>query len=81
MNQHSPDKEPLSLQIPRTLKVRLAKEARRQGLKLSELVVRILAAETANIPLSSQDYEAIRIATEKAEKTGRRLATVIDDAA
>ena len=81
MNQHSPDKEPLSLQIPRTLKVRLSKEAKHQGLKVSELVVRILAAETADIPLTSRDYEAIRIATEKAEKTGRRLATVIDDAA
>ena len=81
MNQHSPDKEPLSLQVPRQTKVRLVREAQRKGVKVSELVVEILAAKTANWSISSKDYEAIRSATEKAEKTKRRLATVLDDPA
>lgn len=79
MNQHSPDKEPLSLQIPRTLKVRLYRMAQRQRIRVSELVVKILLAETAHIPISSGDYEAIAKATKKAEDTGKRLATVLDD--
>jgi len=78
-NKHAPDKEPLSLQIPRTVKVRLEREARRRGIKVSELVTRILAAETSNIPISAKDYAAIQHATEQAEKTGRRLATKLDD--
>jgi Trm5-related predicted tRNA methylase len=81
MNQHSPDKEPLSLQIPRTTKTRLVREAQRRGIKVSELVVEILAAKTANWSISSKDYEAIRKATAIAEKTKRRLATVLDDPA
>jgi hypothetical protein len=78
MNQHSPDKEPLSLQVPRTIKVRLDREAARKGMTVSELVIRILAAETATWPISAKDYEAIRKATEAAQKTGKRLATILD---
>jgi hypothetical protein len=78
MNQHSPDKEPLSLQVPRTTKVRLTRAAKKQGISVSELVVKILAAETASWPITSNDYEAIRIATQKAEETGKRLATILD---
>jgi len=79
MNRHAPDKEPISLMIPRRLKVRLVREARQKGIPLAEHVTKILAAEVADFPLSSKDYEAIRIATEKAEKTKRRIATIIDD--
>ncbi len=79
MNQHSPDKEPLSLQIPRTLKVRLYRMALKKRMNLSELVIKILLAETADIPISSGDYEAIASATKKAEKTGKRLATILND--
>jgi hypothetical protein len=79
MNQHSPDKEPLSLQVPRATKVRLTREAARKGMSVSELVVRILAAETANWSISSKDYEAIKRATAEAEKTKKRLATKLDD--
>jgi hypothetical protein len=78
MNQHSPDKEPLSLQIPRVTKTRLVREAQRRGIKVSQLVVEILATQTATWPLTSNDYEAIRKATEQAEKTNRRIATVLD---
>lgn len=79
MNQHSPDKEPLSLQIPRPTKVRLSREAQRRGIAMSELVIKILASETANWPITAKDYDAIKIATEKAQATGKRLATVLDD--
>lgn len=79
MNMHSPDREPLSLQVPRTLKVRLMRAAQRRGISVSELVTEILASKTANLPITAKDYEAIRIATEKAEKTGRRLATILND--
>lgn len=79
MNQHSPDKEPLSLQIPRTLKVRLYRMAQKQRIKVSELVVKILLAETAQMPISSSDYEAIAKATKRSEETGKRLATILDD--
>jgi hypothetical protein len=78
MNQHSPDKEPLALQVPRTIKTRLTRESQRRGISVSELVVEILVAKTANWPISSKDYEAIRKATEEAEKTRRRLATILD---
>ena len=79
MNQHSPDKEPFSLSLPRTIKVRLVRMAKSQGISLSELVIEILAAKTANIPISVKDYEAILAATKKAAETGKRLATILDD--
>jgi len=79
MNQHSPDKEPLSLQIPRTTRVRLSRAAQKRGMSLSEFVLRILASETANWTITSKDYEAIRKATQKAEETGKRLSTQLDD--
>jgi hypothetical protein len=79
MNQHSPDKEPLSLQVPRTTKVRLVRAAQRRGVPLSELIIEILAAKTASWPITSKDYEAIQKATEKAEQTKKRLATILDD--
>lgn len=79
MNQHSPDKEPFSLSIPRTIKVRLVRMAKARGVSLSELVIEILAAKTANIPISVKDYEAILTATKKAAASGQRLATILDD--
>ena len=79
MNQHSPDKEPLSLQVPRTMKVRLAREAKRQGISIATLVIKILAAETATWPISAKDYAAIQKATKKAEQTKKRIATLLDD--
>ena len=79
MNQHSPDKEPFSLSLPRPIKVRLVRMARSRGVSLSEMVIEILAAKTANIPISVKDYEAILAATKKAESTGKRLATILDD--
>ena len=79
MNQHSPDKEPFSLSLPRTIKVRLVRMARERGVSLSEIVIEILAAKTANIPITVKDDEAILTATKKAEDTGKRLATILDD--
>ena len=79
MNQHSPDKEPLSLSLPRPTKVRLVRIAQKAGISLSEIVVEILAAKTANLPISIKDYEAILAATKKATETGKRLATILND--
>ena len=78
-NAHSPDKEPLSVRVPRSLKVKLTREAMRRSLPVSEIVTEILTLKTINIPISAKDYEAIAAATKKAEETGRQLATVIDD--
>ena len=77
-NAHSPDKEPLSMQIPRTLLGRLKIKARKMGMSVPNYVVTILTHETKDIALSSNDYEAIARATRQAERTGRRCATRFD---
>lgn len=80
-SQHSPDKEPLSLQIPRTLMGRLRRRARELGTTLPSYVIGVLSERTAQVVLTSKDYEAIAEATRKAEKTGKRCATRFDGAA
>ena len=80
-NAHSPDKEPLSMQIPRTLMGRLKLKARRMGMSVPNYVTTILTHETKEITLTSNDYEAIARATRQAERTGRRCATRFDDPA
>lgn len=80
-NAHSPDKEPLSLQIPRPLMGRLKLKARQMDMTLPNYIIAILTNETHDITLSSKDYEAIARATAEAERTGRRCATRFDRAA
>lgn len=80
-SQHSPDKEPLSLQIPRTLMGRLRKAAKKSGVKVPAYVAAVLAQQTLDVVLTSHDYEAIAKATKEAEQTGRRCATRFDDPA
>ena len=80
-NAHSPDKEPLSMQIPRTLLGRLKIKARKMGMSVPNYVTTILTHETKDIALSSKDYEAIARATRQAERTGRRCATRFDSPA
>jgi hypothetical protein len=80
-NVHAPDKEPMTIRIPRTLRVRLVREAQRLNKTLSEFVTEILIIKASTLSLSSQDYEAIRIATERAEKEGREIATVLENTA
>jgi hypothetical protein len=77
--QHSPDKEPLSLQIPRALMGRLRIKARMLGMKLPGFVVAVLTEKTHDITLSSRDCQLIADATKQAEKTGKRCATPFDD--
>jgi hypothetical protein len=77
-NAHSPDKEPLSLQIPRTLMGRLKLKARKLDMTLPHYIITILTNETHDITLTSKDYEAIARATREAERTGRRCATRFD---
>ena len=80
-SQHSPDKEPLSLQIPRTLMGRLRRRARDLGTTLPSYIIGILSERTSDVVLTSKDYEAIAEATRRAEKTGKRCATRFDGAA
>ena len=78
-SRHSPDKEPLSLMIPRTMRARLERAARKSGKKLSTFVVELLASITANWTITAKDYEAIARATKIAERQKKRVATVFDD--
>lgn len=74
-NHHAPDKEPLSLQIPRTLMGRLKRGAKSANMALTEYVTSILNNGVKNVTLKPEDYEAIAAATREAEKTGKRCAT------
>ena len=74
-NAHSPDKEPLSLQIPRPLMGRLKRKARQVDMTLPNYVIAILTNATRDVTLTSSDYEAIARATKQAEKGGKRCAT------
>ena len=78
-SRHSPDKEPLSLMIPRTMRARLERAARKSGKKLSTFVVELLASITANWTITAKDYEAIAKATKIAERKKKRVATVFAD--
>jgi predicted DNA binding CopG/RHH family protein len=80
-NVHAPDKEPLSLQIPRTLMGRLKSKAKVLGMTFPHYIIMILTNETHNTTLTSQDYEAIARATKEAERSGRRSATRFNDPA
>jgi hypothetical protein len=78
-DKHSPDKEPLSLQIPRTLRGRLIRAARKAGKTYPQYVTEQLTNATNDVTLSSADYQAIAEATAQAERTGKRLATKFPD--
>lgn len=80
-SQHSPDKEPFSLQIPRTLLRRIQRQAKALGMTVPGFIIAVLTEKTAHITLTSKDYAAITEATKKAEETGRRCATRFDDPA
>jgi len=80
-SQHSPDKEPLSLQVPRTTVMRLRRIARRRNVSMAQIVNEILAAKTSTTELTAKDYDAIAHATKQAEETGRRIATQYPDTA
>ena len=58
---------------------RLKKKAKLMGMSVPRYVIAELSAQTNDIVLSSQDYEAIAKATRLAEETGRRCATRFDD--
>ena len=79
--QHSPDKEPFSLQIPRTLLRRIQRQAKALGMTVPGYIIAFLTEKTAHITLTSKDYAAISEATKKAEETGKRCATRFDDPA
>lgn len=65
-NQPSPDKEVLSFQVPRALKSRICKLAKRRGEPMSQTIVAILTHATKDITLSAEDYRAIAEAVERA---------------
>ncbi len=74
-NQHSPEKEPLALQIPRELMGKLKRRARDTKSSLPELVIYFLDQAAAHVVLTPEDHAAIARATQKAEDSGKRCAT------
>ena len=61
-NQHAPDKAPIALYIPRTLKERVRKGAKEKGMSITDFVEWILYAAVKNVELTDEDH--IRIAEE-----------------
>jgi hypothetical protein len=74
-NVHKPDREPISIQIPRHLMLRIKKAAHVRGETVTDFVGQILYARVQYVALTSEDYRRIADATERAEKTGKRVAT------
>ncbi len=67
-NQHSPDKAVLSFYISRTLKERLKKLAKKNGMNLSQMLVSILTVETEHIELTADDFELIAAEVRRAKE-------------
>jgi uncharacterized protein (DUF1778 family) len=72
---HSPDREPIGVQVPRDLVVKLKKAARLQGASVTNFVERMIREKCGNVPLDGRDRKLISEATAKARITGRRIAT------
>lgn len=66
-NQPAPDKDVLSVRIPRTLKRRLEKQAERKEMTLSQFVEWLLNEAVKNTELTPDDYNQI------AEETARAI--------
>lgn len=71
MNKRSATKTYVSAWIPRALKRKLASLAKARGETLTELIEVILTQATANIELTSKDYEEIAAEVRAAENGGR----------
>jgi len=78
-NQHRPDYESINVELPRSIKVRLMREAQRASMSMSQFIIRLLNLATESIAISARDYEAIAKATKEAERTGRRISTKLDN--
>jgi len=80
-NQPSLDKEVLSFQVPRTLKVRVAKLAKKRGEYMSETVISTLTHATKDIELTPEDYREIAAAIERARNhiSARNTRTRLKD--
>lgn len=74
-NQGSPDKDVLSVRIPRPLKKRLEKLAAKRGLKVAALVEQIITQHVTEITLSPNDYRQIAEETELALKRAAAKGT------
>lgn len=70
-NQPDPDKAMLALRIPRALKARVVKAAKRHKMTMSEYVVWLLTRETHDIELTEHDYRKIAKEVEEARKASR----------
>lgn len=75
----APDKEPIGVLAPRTLKYKIQKEAARVGRDMSVLILEVLEERFGRVALSGQDYEQIARATRDAERSRRRTATKFVD--
>jgi hypothetical protein len=70
-NQHAPDKAPIALYIPRTLKERVRKEAKAKGMSITDFVEWLLWSAVKNVELTDEDHR--RIADEiQAAQAGRK---------
>jgi uncharacterized protein (DUF1778 family) len=74
-NIHKADREPLSIQIPRHLMLRIKKAAHMNGKSVTDFVSGALYTKVEQVGLTGDDYRRIADATELAEKTRKRVAT------
>lgn len=75
-NAHAADKESLSFYIPRTLALRIRKAAAARGETMTEYLTALFTNATNHIELTPDDYKAIAEATQRAQQTRERRATV-----
>lgn len=67
-----PDKTVLGIRLERSLKRRIESAAKIAGCTITDYVRTCLIAATANVVLTSADYEQIAIDTRKAEARAHR---------
>ncbi len=67
-NQPAPDKTQLCIRLPRALKARLLKLAKKRGVSLTELVEFLLHKQTKTVELTPDDYRKIARETERAKR-------------
>ena len=74
-NAHSPEKESLSLFIPRSLATKLRKHAAARGQTLTAYILDLFHHATRDTVLSPEENQIVADATCRAQEKRRRLAT------
>lgn len=78
-NVHAPEKESVSLYLPRTLLAKLKRAAQQRHQTLTEYLTQLFTDATANILLSPSDLQAITHATRLAQAKRARHSTRLAD--